>query len=143
MFNVRGVSLAVPLIKLCGIHRLTANSNITFIPHAPSWMLGLMPYRGKNVKIVDTAALIFPEGHAARSAVAPDEEATHVILIDDGRWGLMCHGIGEILFLEQEQVRWRTDRTRRTWLAGTVVKEMCALLDVDEFLTLLEKRKPN
>ena len=39
------------------------------------------------------------------------------------------HG-GE-LALGPQNVRWRSEHTRREWLAGTVVDKMCALVDID------------
>jgi len=42
-----------------------------------------------------------------------------------------------VLRLTPDQVRWRTERTRRRWLAGTVIEHMCALIDPPAFAEML------
>ena len=41
--------------------------------------------------------------------------------------------------VDRERVRWRSDRSQRPWLAGTLVEQMCALIDVDVFAEMLKK----
>ena len=53
------------------------------------------------------------------------------MVIDEGRWALACSKLGDVIELEPEQVKWRTDAGKRRWLAGTAIELMCALLDID------------
>ncbi|MCW8988708.1 MAG: chemotaxis protein CheW, partial [Gammaproteobacteria bacterium] len=62
-----------------------------------------------------------------------------IVLIDDYRWGLACDNIGEVITLRPEEVRWRTSKTTRGWLAGTVIEHMCALLNSEGFSKMLEQ----
>ena len=77
LFDVAGLTLAVPLIKLKGV-----------VPNEA----GLTPMRG---------------------------------------WALACDSIGEVIDLETKDVKWRGANGKRAWLAGTVIEQMCALLDID------------
>jgi purine-binding chemotaxis protein CheW len=42
-----------------------------------------------------------------------------------------------VISLRPEDVKWRGSQGRRPWLAGTVIQQMCALLEVDAFLEQL------
>lgn len=131
IFRVAGLQLAVPLVLLGAIHRI--EDRIKPIPGRPPWYLGMLPDRGVNLKVVDTAQWIMPER-------APDnahEQYRFVIRLDDSEWALACDAVAESFTLAPDQVRWRTSRSRRPWLAGTVVQRMCALIDVSTMARLL------
>ena len=68
----------------------------------------------------------------------PRDRVKHIVLIDDYRWGLACDKIGEVITLNPDAVKWRTSKTTRGWLAGTVIEHMCALLNSEGFAKLLE-----
>ncbi len=135
VFHVAGLKLAVSLIELSGIAK--GNLQITPIPGQPVWYLGLLPYRDKQVGVIDTVRLIMPE----RARPKPDEgrQPEHILFVNEGRWGLGCDRIAEVITLEPADVHWRTARSKRPWLAGTVVDQMCALLDIQAFVKLIEK----
>ena len=135
VFHVAGLSLAVPLTKLNGV--VPWPEAITPMPNRSDLFLGLMRHQARNVKVVDTALMVLPEHRQPDSLAAPEERLEHVILLDDGRWGLACDSIGEVLTLEPDEVRWRGAQGKRPWLAGTVLKHLCALLDADAFVELL------
>lgn len=135
VFNVAGLSLAVPLTKLSGV--VPWPETVTPMPNRSSLFLGLMRHQERSVKVVDTALMVLPEGRQPDSLATPEERLKHVILLDEGRWGLACDSIGEVLTLEPDEVRWRSAQGKRPWLAGTVLQHLCALLDADAFVELL------
>jgi len=93
-------------------------------------MIGLLPNRGQNVQVVDVAQIIMPADGA--SAVKPTaERMKFIILLEDGKFGLAADSISQVLSLESKDVRWRGEHSKRPWLAGTVVEQMCALLEMD------------
>jgi len=135
MFKVAGLTLAVPLVELSGVQEWEAGK-VTPMPGRVPWYLGLMLYREHNVPVVDTAQLVMPEDRQA--SLSPwQERLKHVVFIADGRWGLACDELAEVITLRPEDVRWRTTRTKRRWLAGTVIEHMCALLDPPVFADVL------
>jgi purine-binding chemotaxis protein CheW len=136
LFKVGGLTLAVPLIELSGIQEWE-KEKVTPMPGHVSWYLGLMQYRGRTVPVIDTAELVLPPDKLERLQLAPAERIQRVVFIDDGRWGLACDEVAEVITLEPEQVRWRSDRTKRRWLAGTVIEHMCAIIDPPAFATML------
>jgi purine-binding chemotaxis protein CheW len=136
--KVNGLALALPLIS---ISRILTWQEPAFLPGYASWLLGIVHLGDINVRVVDTAALVMPD--LPRAAPEPGgEDARRIVLIDGGRWGLVCDSVSEVMTLDPSKVRWRTARTKRPWLAGTVVDELCALLDVDRLCEVLHSGCP-
>ncbi len=133
-FYVAGLRLAVPLTEL---HSVVPWSDVgvTAIPNHPSWFMGLMPYRERKVRVIDTAAMVLPESmrYASEARAEPD----HILVVGDGSWGLACHGIGDVVRLQPDEVKWRTCHSKRPWLAGTVIGHLCALVDTAAFADML------
>ena len=136
VFEVMGLKLAVALAELNGITK--GGEHVSPVPHQPTWYMGLMEYRGSQAGIIDTGQVVMPERSMRRDPNDP-ETFRNILFICDGRFGLVCDQIGEVITLDPQDVRWRTSKGKRPWLAGTVIKEMCALLDVYEFAKLIDK----
>lgn len=135
LFKVGGLMLAVPLIELAGVQEWHTDK-VTPLPGHMPWYLGLMLYRERNVPVVDTAQLVMPEDRQAK--LTPwQERLRHVVFIGEGSWGLACDELAQVVTLRSDEVRWRTSRTKRRWLAGTVIAHMCALLDPPVFADVL------
>ena len=127
-FQVAGVMLAAPLEKLHGIVEL--QEPITELPGYAPWVMGLLPHRGQNVQVVDIAEIIMPDDRRANICSA-NERTKYLVLIDDGQFGIAVDSISQVLTLERDDVRWRNNKSKRPWLAGTVIDKMCALLEMD------------
>lgn len=131
IFTVAGLQLAVPLILLGAIHRI--EENIKPIPGSPRWYMGIRADRDQNLRVVDTAEWIM----AGRVPPNARENYRFVIRLDNSEWGLACDDVAQSFTLKPDEVRWRTARSKRPWLAGTVVNHMCALIDVRTMADLL------
>lgn len=132
LFKVAGLTLAVPLETLSGVVEWPAR--LSEMPGHADFYLGILQHLGNKVPVVDTARLTFPPDRLAElESRAPAERCRRIVLINGGRWGLACDAVEEVITLTPEQVRWRSGRTRRRWLLGTVIEHMCALLDTDAF----------
>jgi len=127
-FQVAGVTLAAPLEKLNGIVEL--KEEITELPGYAPWVIGLLPNRGQNVQVVDVAQIIMPNDYDA-VAQPTAERMKFIILLEDGKFGLAADSISQVLSLEADDVRWRNVQSKRPWLAGTIIEQMCALLEID------------
>ena len=140
MFMVAGLTLAVPLIELNGIVECDL-SEITEMPGSADFYLGLMTYLDKQVPLVDTARFVLPADKIKILAGDdPQERITRVVMIQDCQYGLACDEVNEVITLSPDSVRWRSQRTKRRWLAGTVIEHMCALIDANAFAELLASR---
>ncbi len=138
LFNVSGLKLAVPLVKLNGV--IPWPKKITETPNQTDWFLGLVPNQDINVKVIDTALLVVPENRRGNIAESPAERFSHIILVDDGRWGLACDSIGDVIWLSQDKVKWRKSKIQRPWLEGTALDYLCALLNTEAFADMLNEK---
>ena len=130
LFEVAGLTLAVPLVKLKGV--VPNDQGCTSMPgHSPLFP-GVVPYQGQQSKVVDTARFLLPADRSAQLSEDAGERMQHLIMIDGGRWALACSRIGDVIELGSDDVKWRGRNGKRLWLAGTVIERMCALLDIDQ-----------
>lgn len=136
LFKVAGLTLAVPLAELSGVQELQ-DGMITPMLGRIEWYLGLMEYRGRQAPAVDTAQLVLPPDRLNRLMSEDREPLGHVVFIQDGQWGLACDSVDEVITLDYESVKWRSSRTKRRWLAGTVLDHMCAIIDPPAFGEML------
>lgn len=134
LFTVDGLNLAVPLVHLNGI--LPWRDDLTPMPNHQSWFLGIGRNHGVNTRVVDTALVVVPPERRA-AGLGERKPLGNVILIGESSWGLACTAVGEMITLSPDDVRWRSSRGQRPWLAGTVIKEMCALLDTQALADML------
>lgn len=132
IFTVAGLKLAVPLVSLGAIH--TIDQELTPLVGRPGWFLGLLPVGEKNIRVVDSALWIMPE----RYHEGVKDGYRFVIRLDNSEWGMACDSVAQSFSIAPEEVRWRTDRGKRPWLAGTVIDHMCALMDVAAVAHLLD-----
>ena len=130
LFNVGSLRLAVPLVRLHGV--LPWPEAIAAMPGQPSWSLGLMRHRDRNVRVVDTATLVGVPGDGGQRPVP-----SNVLIVGDGEWALAADSISDVLHLEPGEVKWRSAQGRRPWLAGTLLERLCALMDTDAFAGML------
>jgi len=132
LFDVSGVKFAVPLDNLNGI--LEWSDEVTAMPNRSDWFLGILAERERQIKVIDTAIVVVPSKFRGQH---DPNNLKKIILIGDSCWGLACDAVSEVVTLNRKDVRWRNETTKRPWLAGTVIEHMCALLDADEFASML------
>ena len=135
-FNVGEITLAAPLEKLGGV--LTQCDEITVMPGNAARYLGVMVHRGNPIRILDFENLI-AELSGESSALKGSERAApkHVILIEGAGTGIACRDVAEVEQILPDDVRWRTGTTKHPWYRGIVIEKMCALLDIDVLLSIL------
>jgi len=133
-FDVAGLTIAVPLIELGGIH---SNGKTTSLMGKPDWFKGVMLHRDVKVNVVDTARWVMPE--KCDEALISGLNYQYIIMLNDSSWGLTAENLIDTVTLKQEDVKWLDTPNKRPWLAGLVKNRMCALLDVDALIKLLEK----
>jgi len=139
IFRVAGLQLAVPLILLGAVHRL--EDELTPLFGRPDWYMGLLKEGNQNISVADTARWVMPDRYPADCR----DNYHFVIRLGDTHWGLACDEVAKSFTVQPDEVKWRTTRSRRKWLAGTIREQMCALLDVSELAYMLgeaEQGKP-
>lgn len=137
LFQVSGLTLAVPLIALGQIQPLT--EELTPLFGQADWFMGLQPTAAGKIRTVNTAKFVMPERYDDSFL----ETARYVVSINGVPWGLAVDSVNQPITLEPEDVKWRGDRSKRPWLAGTVKDHMCALLDIPRIGQMLIEADKN
>ncbi|EIK53967.1 CheW domain-containing protein [Stutzerimonas stutzeri TS44] len=132
LFDVAGLTLAVPLVCLGSIYPL-AGQELTPLFGQPEWFLGILPSHAGNLKVLDTARWVMPDRYRDDFR----EGLQYVISVQGYEWGLAVHQVSRSIRLDPREVKWRTQRNQRPWLAGTVIEHMCALVDVTALAELI------
>jgi len=132
LFDVAGLTLAVPLVCLGSIYSL-AGHELTPLFGQPEWFLGILPSQAGNLKVLDTARWVMPDRYRDDFR----QGLQYVISVQGYEWGLAVHQVSRSLRLDPNEIKWRSQRGQRPWLAGTVIEHMCALLDVSELAELI------
>ena len=132
LFDVAGLTLAVPLVCLGSIYPL-AGHELTPLFGQPEWFLGILPSQAGNLKVLDPARWVMPDRYRDDFR----QGLQYVISVQGYEWGLAVHQVSRSLRLNPNEIKWRSHRGQRPWLAGTVIEHMCALLDVAQLAELI------
>jgi purine-binding chemotaxis protein CheW len=130
-FDVNGITFAVPLDELGGIHRVGEMSHLI---GRPDWYLGLQTNKDQQYDVVDTAKWVMTN----RLKDESHKDAYHyIVMLGDSSWGLAATELKGTESLNVESVRWRAQAGKRPWLAGMVKEKMCALIHVEAMITMI------
>lgn len=133
IFSVCGLKLAVPLLFLGGVHEVEKD-NVKPLMGQPKWYLGMLHTDESNLQVIDTSNFIMPEKGQNLSELG----YKYLIQLEKTPWAIACQSIDDTVRLEASEIKWRGDRGKRAWLAGTVIEKMCALIDVSGLLKRVE-----
>ena len=120
VFTVAGLKLALPLARVTEVVDFSVCG-----PALRPGVLGHFLYADQQVPVLDSARILMPESHLVTSY-------QWLVIVDHGSYALACNSVEPNMEVAHDAVRWRTTLTTRRWLAGTLLKQRCALLDADE-----------
>jgi len=133
-FDVAGLLVAVPLIELGGIYNV---DKTTPLMGKPDWFTGVMLHRDERINVVDTALWVMPE--KCDKKLKNSLNYQYIIMLSNSGWGLSAEKLVDTVILKQDDVKWLDSPSKRPWLAGLVKDRMCALLDVESLIKLLNE----
>jgi len=133
-FDVAGLTLAVPLVALGQIVRFTPEE-LTPIFGQSDWFMGLLNSNVGRLRVVNTSLFVMPEKYDASFI----ESAEYAISLDGVQWALAVNRVNQPISLDPAEIKWRSERSKRSWLAGTVKSHMCALLDIPQMANMLNQ----
>ena len=133
-FEVAGLTLAVPLTTLGGIHQI---EKVGPLFGKPDWFMGVMLHRESKLNVVDSAKWVMPEKYDEN--LAQSLNYRYLIMLGESAWGLASEKLVNTVNLTTDDVKWRESTGKRPWLAGMVKEKMCALIDVEELISMLNK----
>lgn len=85
LFDVAGLTLAVPLVCLGSIYSL-AGHELTPLFGQPEWFLGILPSQAGNLKVLDTARWVMPDRYRDDFR----QGLQYVISVQGYEWGWRC-----------------------------------------------------
>ncbi|MBF7072394.1 chemotaxis protein CheW [Glaciecola sp. MH2013] len=132
-FEVAGLTLAVPLIELGGIHQI---AKVSPMIGKPDWFMGVMIKNDDKFNVVDSAKWVMPE--KCTNELLDSLDYQFLINLGKTEWGLACEKLVNTVELEKSDVQWREHTGKRPWLAGMVKEKMCALINVSELVQMLQ-----
>jgi purine-binding chemotaxis protein CheW len=130
-FDVDGVTFAVPLDELGGIHRI---GELSHLIGRPDWYLGLQTNKDNQLDVVDTAKWVMAERLTDDTY---KDSYQYVVMLGESLWGLASTQLMGTELLNTDKVRWRETAGKRPWLAGMVKEKMCALIHVEAMISML------
>ncbi len=137
LFQVCGLTLSVPLVALGHIHRLT--DELTPVFGQADWFMGLQPTPSGSIRCINTALFVMPDRYDCSFL----KTAKYVVSIEGMDWGLAVDQVHQPSRIHPDEVTWRSKRSKRPWLAGTIKTAMCALIDVPSMGQILENLDSN
>jgi purine-binding chemotaxis protein CheW len=134
LFEVAGMTLAVPLTELGGIHKI---DTVNPLFGKPEWFKGVLLHRDEKYNVVDSAKWIMPGKSAEK--LAESTKYQYLIVLGESGWGLGCESLVATESLLPDEVKWRNVEGSRPWLSGMVKKKMCALVNVQQLISMLNQ----
>lgn len=136
LFDVAGLKMAAPLHALGGISQI--EDKLQPVAGQADWFMGLLRWNGRNLRVIDTARFVMPERLENN-----DHQAAYqsVIVLGDSHWALAVDSARQSVNLAADEIRWKKLNGTRPWLAGTLLQRLCALLDVDNLLFMLQQHE--
>jgi purine-binding chemotaxis protein CheW len=131
LFKVDKLILAAPLTDLLRTIRIVRNP--TRIPEQPSWFMGLLDEHDTRIGVLDTGQLVYGKARGGQRNLE-EKPFSSILITQDGRWGLACDEVLSIARFTPDKVRWRTRREKRSWLVGTVIDELTAVIDIQQLV---------
>ena len=134
LFEVAGMTLAVPLTELGGIHQIEA---VNPLFGKPAWFKGVLLHRDEKYNVVDTAKWVMSEKSSEK--LAESTKYQYLIVLGESGWGLGCESLTGTETLLPDEVKWRNVEGSRPWLSGMIKKKMCALMNVQQLINMLNQ----
>jgi purine-binding chemotaxis protein CheW len=134
LFTVAGMTLAVPLTELGGIHEI---ESVNPLFGKPTWFKGVLLHRDEKYNVVDTARWVMSEKFAEK--LAESTKYQYLIVLGESGWGLGCESLVATETLLPDEVKWRNVEGSRPWLSGMIKKKMCALVNVQQLINMLNQ----
>lgn len=129
LFKVADLTMAIPLVELGGIYKIT---KISPILGKSSKFIGILNINGENYQCIDTDRWLRPEKYGPNNA--SKLEYKFVIQLGKTPYALCCESVDTTIDLFKEEVKWRNEDDNKTCFSGLLKEKMCALLDSKKVL---------
>ena len=126
-FKVSGMTIALPIAEVGSIG--ISLDRVNSVADMPNWISGVVEHKKGNAYITDIYKLFVPENMQEKKPKPKLSEDAQVGLLASGDYGFVYDEIGKTIVLRASDVCWKSENTSRPWLAGTITKHGCVLVD--------------
>lgn len=132
VFVINNMKFAIPKFATNG--QQTFSNELKTVANQPAWVMGLLVESDSFIAAVDTRHLLLNMPPKDINSVT----YTELVLLANSRWGLAVDGLSEELVIQSNNVNWRKDAVKRTWLCGTDVKQQLTIIEPKNLFTINE-----
>jgi purine-binding chemotaxis protein CheW len=128
-FDLGEWRFAVPLVGLQRI--IKPGETLRRLPGAMPWVLGVCEHPEGRARLIDLAQAM-DVSQNIDEAPADDNPQARWLLLAGGNWACRCDVVGEVSWVEPEQVQWSGQQRkprRRPWEAGVLRSALRILID--------------
>lgn len=126
--NIANITVAIPLVELGGIHKI---SKLSTIAGQPSWSKGMLIKGDDKFTCIDASAWIQTASHKGS---AQNIEYKYALQLGKTPYALCCNSISTTVDISKDEINWRDNSHTRRWLTGLLKQRMCALIDGAQML---------
>lgn len=134
VIDLAGLKLAIPMASFTRV--LSWPDKLLPVVKSSGWILGQMQYGQLMLDIIDLAGLIYNKRQPQDDLATRKYSYNSVVLLQDGKIGLPCDRVNDMVMIDPDEVCWRSADSQRRWLAGTIKRQGIALLDINEIIQL-------
>ncbi len=118
MFSVGKQQLSMPLIEMSGV--VEVPETLSRLPGSASAVIGVFQYRGQNVQIIDSAALL----GIKRDLEQPPAK---LIVLQGDKWAITADSLASVVVVEESDVK-LGKKTQHSMSLGTIKSSLAQLL---------------
>lgn len=121
--EIAHVTIAIPLVELGGIHKL---SKISALAKQPNWCLGLLVKGNDKFTCIDALTWLLGPQYAEK---AQTRNYQFGVQLGKSPYLLCCDNVSTTIEVCKDDIKWRENTQKRPWLQGMLKERMCALID--------------
>ncbi|GEM_PF-5035521 len=133
LLEIDGIKVAMPLAELGGIHTL---DNMSKLPSKSKINMGLLYKNTGRFTCIDLAKVILPDRFPDNASSSLDYK--FAVQLDHTGYVVACESACETTIIHKSDVKWRDEKTKHAWKAGTVLSSMYVLADVKGLIETIE-----
>ncbi len=131
MFSVAEQQLSMPLIQMSGV--VEPPEKISRLPGSADMILGVFQYRGSNVQVIDSAALLGIKRDR-------DRPPAKLIVLQGDQWAITADRLATVLSVDETDIKLSGSK-RPSMMLGTIKASLAQLLSPQAITETLESGK--
>lgn len=133
LFDIDGVTLAVPISDLNNIVRWPKQDLIAVAEQPTDWQLGIINQQQQTSQVLDIRSLLQTEN------LLRPIQANYIVIVDGHRWGIACHHIHHIVTYQSDTINWHDEVSQPSWSRGIIIESNYQIIDIPALLLTLEQ----